>query len=139
MAVLELLVVVESLQATLLLPGSRWPLGEEAEHLVVQAACPVLPVLQVPHLLRGGLFGRSGGGGGAGSAGAGGAGGAVDVALVVVAVVLHAVHTPTGAGGVGGELGISGGVLIVDRYVVVDADGYAVNVVLWDRGNSVRC
>ena len=27
---------------------------------------------------------------------------------------------------------IEGGVLIMDRYVVVDADGYAVNVVLWD-------
>ena len=29
-------------------------------------------------------------------------------------------------------LGIGGGVLIMQRYVVVDADGYAVNVVLWD-------
>jgi hypothetical protein len=29
-------------------------------------------------------------------------------------------------------LGFGTGVLIMQRYVVVDADGYAVNVVLWD-------
>ena len=29
-------------------------------------------------------------------------------------------------------MGLGAGVLIMQRYVVVDADGYAVNVVLWD-------
>lgn len=96
MAVLELLVVVESLQATLLLPGERVAraLARKQEHLVVQAACPVLPVLQVPHLLRADCLDEAEAVAALALLARAVLVARVDVALVVVAVVLHAAHTP---------------------------------------------
>ena len=96
MAVLELLVVAESLQATLLLPGERVAraLARKQEHLVVQAACPVLPVLQVPHLLRADCLDEAEAVAALALLARAVLAVLEVVALVVAVVAQHAVHTP---------------------------------------------